>query len=217
MVDLRGHFGGFQPFDQGQLGSCTANAISAAIIFTQLREAHDKTPNTVPARLGIYFYERKLEGTVMSDAGAQIRDGIKVVNKTGYVDEKLWPYDVRTFTQEVHPIVRAEHVYAYKRIQQNVTHMMAALAEGLPFVFGISVYSSFFSAPKGDVPMPKAHERVEGGHALLCVGYDAPRQRFIFLNSWGAGWGQGGYGTIPFDYLADPNLADDMWRISRET
>jgi len=34
-------------------------------------------------------------------------------------------------------------------------------------------------------------------------------------NSWGEGWGQKGYFTIPYDYLANRNLSDDFWSISR--
>jgi len=72
-------------YDQGQLGSCTANAIAAAIEFDQKKKF-------VPSRLFIYYNERVIEGTVASDAGAQIRDGIKTVANQGVPPEKEWPY-----------------------------------------------------------------------------------------------------------------------------
>src|SRR6516165_8617437 len=59
-------------YDQGQLGSCTANGIAAAIEFDQMRQ-HLKV--FVPSRLFIYYNERSMEGHVSSDSGAQIRDG----------------------------------------------------------------------------------------------------------------------------------------------
>src|SRR6266403_3711889 len=77
-------------YDQGQLGSCTANAIGAAFQFNQKKE---KLTSFVPSRLFIYYNERDMEGTVAQDAGAYIRDGIKSVNKLGACPEPLWPYD----------------------------------------------------------------------------------------------------------------------------
>src|SRR5678810_1454638 len=62
-------------YDQGQLGSCTANAISGAIQFEQKKQG---VKIFVPSRLFIYYNERDMEGTVNSDAGAQIRDGVTV-------------------------------------------------------------------------------------------------------------------------------------------
>jgi len=64
-------------YDQGTLGSCTANAIAAAIEFDQRKELL-AAPFT-PSRLFIYYNERALEGTISNDSGAMIRDGIKSV------------------------------------------------------------------------------------------------------------------------------------------
>lgn len=77
-------------YDQGQLGSCTANAIGAAIEFDQKKKF-------VPSRLFIYYSERVIEGTVASDSGAQIRDGIKSVATQGAPPEKDWPYVISKF------------------------------------------------------------------------------------------------------------------------
>jgi len=64
--------------------------------------------------------------------------------------------------------------------------------------------------------MPKAGERMVGGHAVLAVGYDDAAKRFILRNSWGTKWGMQGYFTMPYDYLANRNLSDDFWTIRRE-
>ena len=96
--------------------------------------------------------------------------------------------------------------------------MRACLADGFPFVFGFSVYDSFESqkvAKTGVVDMPKAGEQMLGGHAVLAVGYDNTAKRFIVRNSWGTEWGKKGYFTMPYDYLADRNLSDDLWTIRR--
>lgn len=212
-VDLRTEQGLAWPvYDQGQLGSCTANAIAGAVRFLERKEGdHDVDPS----RLFIYYEERKLEGSVGTDSGAQIRDGAKVVAKIGWPSEADWPYDISRFTDEPTAAVDKEasgnHVTRYYRVLQNVAFMQACLAEGYPFVGGVSVFESFEAATDGAIPMPQRGEQLLGGHAILFVGYDNATQRFTFRNSWGDGWGMSGYGTMPFAYLADGSLASDFW------
>ena len=57
-------------YDQGQLGSCTANGIAAAIGFDQMKQGVGDV--FTPSRLFIYYNERVMEGTVQSDAGRKI-------------------------------------------------------------------------------------------------------------------------------------------------
>src|SRR6266702_1812120 len=82
-------------YDQGQLGSCTANALAGAFDFDRKKEGK---PFMTPSRLFIYWNERDIEGTVDSDAGAQIRDGVKVLLKDGTAPEAEWPYNIAKFT-----------------------------------------------------------------------------------------------------------------------
>jgi C1A family cysteine protease len=208
-------------YDQGKLGSCTANALGAAFDFDRRKQGRDFM---TPSRLFIYWNERDMEGTVESDSGAYIRDGIKVLRKYGTPKEKTWPYLISKFTQKPPKpsYVEAEknQSLTYQRILapaiNPVNDMLACLASGYPFVAGIAVYESFESAKAnstGAIPMPSKTESLLGGHAILVVGYDQKKQQFIFRNSWGAGWGNKGYGYIPFDYLANSGLASDMWVI----
>lgn len=201
-------------YDQGNLGSCTANAIAAAFEFDVLRQ---NLADFMPSRLFIYYYERLLEGDVSEDNGAAIRDGIKVLNKRGVCPESEWPYDIARFADAppVQAVTDAENDKAvkYRRIPQSLATMKGCLASGFPFVGGISVYQSFMAATNGVIPMPSPGEALEGGHAILFCGYDDASQRFIFRNSWGTSWGQQGYGTIPYTYLTSPRLAADFWQI----
>lgn len=213
-VDLREQYS-IPVYDQGQLGSCTANAIAAAVQYLDAIVEHISP--IVPSRLFIYYNEREMEGSVDYDAGAYIRDGIKSVAKLGTCVETDWPYDISKFTLK--PPVSAyasaalDRVARYYRVGHSLQSMLNCLASGFPFVFGISVYDSFMNATNGDVPMPKKTEALLGGHAMLIVGYDQPAKHFIFRNSWGAGWGTQGYGTIPFAYLENRHLGDDYWTI----
>lgn len=207
-------------YDQGSIGSCTANAIAGAIEYDLLKQ---KLPDFTPSRLFIYYSERQIEGTINTDSGAMIRDGIKSVNSIGACHETLCPYDVNQFTVKPSPSAYADALQhkavSYKRIYNNMSPslMKLSLANGIPFVFGFTVYDSFESQPvaqTGVVPMPDmAHEQVLGGHATLAVGYDDPSERVIARNSWGPNWGNKGYFTIPYAYLTNPNLADDFWAV----
>jgi C1A family cysteine protease len=215
-VDLRPHCPK-EVYDQGKLGSCTANAIAGALEFDQIKQA--LTPFT-PSRLFIYYNERVLEHTVGTDSGAQIRDGIKTVGKIGACPEPDWPYAIEKFTEKPPasalkkaPLGKA---LEYQRVPQVLNQMKGCLASGYPFVFGFTVYESFESgqvAKTGVAPMPATNEQVLGGHAVMAVGYDDSSQRFIVRNSWGPVWGMGGYFTLPCAYLTDANLADDFWTV----
>jgi len=215
-VDMRS---GCPPvYDQGQLGSCTANAIAGAIQYEQMRQKEHK-PFT-PSRLFIYYNERVMEHTVSQDAGAQIRDGIKSVNHIGAGPETDWPYVINNFARKPAPKAfkdaKLGKALTYRRVVQTLDQMCACLAAGAPIVLGISVYESFESAQvakSGAVPMPSSREKLLGGHAVLVVGYHDSEQRFIMRNSWGTGWGMHGYFTIPYGYLTDSNLCDDLWTI----
>jgi C1A family cysteine protease len=204
--------------NQGQLGSCTANALAGALEFLEIDSS---TPFIDLSRLFIYYNERVIEHTVKSDSGAQIRDGVKTLAKQGVCPEKKWPYVISKFEVKPSPACYTEAkkhtISSYHRIL-TLDEMRTCLADGYPFVFGFTVYESFESqevARTGVVKIPEAGERVVGGHAVLGVGYDDEQRRFIVRNSWGKDWGQRGYFTIPYDYLANRNLADDFWTIRK--
>ncbi len=205
-------------YNQGELGSCTANAIAGALEFDQMKEG---LPNVfVPSRLFIYFNERVMEGTVESDSGASLRDGIKSVGTQGAPPESEWPYDIANFrTQPPSSAYQAAVQYKamlYLRLLQELNQLKGCLASGYPFVFGFTVYDSFESpevAQTGHAAMPWVGEGVRGGHAVMAVGYDDANQWFVVRNSWGPNWGMSGYFTMPYAYLLQSRLASDFWTI----
>src|SRR5438876_7727154 len=212
-------------YDQGEIGSCTANAIGGAVEFDQMKQKLRDV--FIPSRLFIYYNERAMENTINDDSGAMIRDGIKSVAKQGVCAETMWPYDPTPFPANRHltkkPSFRCykealKHTAVeYQRVPRNLSQMKGCLASGYPFVFGFTVYDSFESdevAANGVVPMPSPRERVQGGHAVVAIGYDDRQSRFRVRNSWGKKWGMKGYFTMPYTYLLDENLSDDFWKIT---
>ena len=203
--------------DQGQLGSCTANALVGALEFLELK---DGAQFVDLSRLFLYYNERLIEGNVDSDSGAFIRDGIKSLAKQGVCTEPEWPYKISRFrnkpTAACYRSAKKHRILSYHRIS-TVDEMRGCLAEGFPFVFGFTVYDAFESvavAKSGVLNMPGPKEKMAGGHAVMGIGYDDAARRFVIRNSWGSDWGQKGYFTMPYDYLSpDKNLADDFWTI----
>lgn len=207
-------------YDQGQLGSCTANGCAGVVEFALMKA---KLPVFMPSRLFIYYGERKIEGTIKTDSGANIRDGIKVINKLGVPPETDWPYDISKFAAKPSAVAfkaaKLTKTTKYQAVQQTENAIQAALASGFPVVFGFTVYESFESpevAKTGIVPMPQPNEKVLGGHCVVAVGYDG-KGNFIVRNSWGPSWALAGYCLMPVAYLTNPNLASDMWVVSQES
>jgi C1A family cysteine protease len=204
--------------DQGSLGSCTANAIGSAHQFEQMKQVTDKA--FAPSRLMIYYSEREMENSIMSDSGAMLRDGMKCVADQGVCQEQMWKYDISKFTvkptDDCYKEAALHQVTSYLSISQNLDQLRGCLAAGYPFVFGFSVYESFESsevAKTGVANLPGSFESCLGGHAVMCCGYDNSINRFIIRNSWGERWGMKGYFTLPFSYLTNSDLADDFWTI----
>lgn len=202
-------------YDQGELGSCTAQAIAALVESFRIK-SHQ--PVFQPSRLFIYYNERERMGTVDSDSGAMIRIGIQSVAEQGVCSEDMWDYDTKRFAKKPLRLCYREaekfQVLEYARIEQNLVSMQTCLASGLPFVFGFSVYENIIDAfHDGQIRKPEG--LLIGGHAVLCVGYDEANNNFIFRNSWGTSWGSAGYGYLPYEYLTNPDLADDFWTISK--
>jgi C1A family cysteine protease len=203
-------------FDQGELGSCTANATCGALEFDAIKQGQ---PPVNFSRLFVYWNTRNIEGTDASDSGAAIRNAIKSVVQWGAPPESDWPYDPAVFaTQPPVPTyaTAGKHLaLIYESVPQELQSLKACLAAGFPIVFGFSVYQSFEGpevAKTGIVKMPHWFEAAVGGHAVMAVGYDDAAQYFIVRNSWGSDWGSAGYFYFPYPYMTG-QLSSDFWTI----
>jgi C1A family cysteine protease len=218
--------------DQGALGSCTANA---AVGIYEYFERRAKGEFVDGSRLFVYKTSRNLLHWT-GDRGAFIRTAMGALVLFGVPPEEYWPYDVTQVDVEP-PAFCYAFAEDFKAIQYvrldpigtapaDVVHRIKTYAANkFPAMFGFTVYSSIDqAAAEGKIPLPGAGEKVQGGHAVVAVGYDdamvvtnhasgaSTTGAFRVRNSWGPEWGQGGYGWLPYDYVS-AGLAQDWWTL----
>jgi C1A family cysteine protease len=209
-------------YDQGHLGSCTANAVAAALEYNNRLDGDDYG---TPSRLFIYYFERRYEGSPADqDTGAFGRDGFKVAKRYGVPPEVDWPYsdaNPGAFQQEPPPEVMTEAAKhqlteTYRSVHRNVDSFKAVLSNRQTCAFGFTVYESFRHVTSdGIVALPGRNEGAIGGHEMLMVGYLAAEPNYVLArNSWGSDWGLSGYCLMPWAYILSP-LAGDFRTIRR--
>jgi C1A family cysteine protease len=210
------------PFDpvyqQGSIGSCGPNSAAGDLCLDLIVEPGSEDPR--PSRLFIYWTTRYLMNAVGQDSGVHNRTMLKALAQYGWCDESLWPYVPDRYKEKPPPAAfeqaAGRKIIEFQAVPQDLDQMRGCLAAGEPFIFGFSVYSSMNSPgvqKTGDIPMPTRQDQMQGGHDVLICGYDDSTQRFKLRNSWGAGWGRGGMGSIPYAYATHPRLAADFWRV----
>jgi C1A family cysteine protease len=204
--------------DQGEIGSCLANAIYALMYIISKGKINS-------SRLYNYICYRASENeSLTEDTGGTIRGGMKAIKNYGLCDEKLWPYkDIINNYKKLPPKSCFKNGYniknfVYKFIPQNETSIKNSLVSGKPIILGILIYESFYNenANKyGIISIPDfKKESILGGHAVLLVGYDNKTRVFKFQNSWGINWGDKGYGYFPYDYILNKDLSFDLCTVS---
>ena len=207
--------------NQGQLGSCTANALAGSLEFLEKRIGK---PATDLSRLFIYYNERALEGNVSQDSGAMIRDGIKTLAKQGVCEESRWPYVTTKFSVKPPAACYQQglrhQITTYHRIV-TLQEMRMCLAEGYPFVFGITVYEGFESpavSQVGPAQPAQAVRKKPGRSRRMAAGTDEARSRILIRNSWGRGSGcmKGHCNIRTYAYLDNRDVEHDSGASARK-
>jgi len=223
-IDLRPLFPPIR--NQDKLGACSAFACTGAFEYMLKKQG---LADFEPSELFLYYNERDMEGTVNSDAGAFIRDGIKSLNTLGVCDSAYWPYceDKLTWKPSSGAYSNAlkNKAIQYQRVFNTRPELIRlALSEGLAVVIGFSVYQSFMTiGTTGIMPMPARDpktgqiiEQLLGGHAVVVVGYLQinGKNYYICRNSWTSWWGDKGYFYMPEEFIKDGNMCSDCWAMN---
>ncbi len=206
-------------YNQLQTSSCTGNSSCGLFDYTY-KEEHKKF--MFPSRLFPYYNARVVEGSVRSDSGAMIRDVIKSFVTKGVCVETSWPFRENKVTAKPTAKCYSDalkmEAKEYQRLDnKNITMLKTSIVHGDPFVFGLSLFDnmSLIDGTNNLLSVPDKSAEFLGGHALLCYGYDDFVKAFLVRNSWGAEWGKDGNFMVSYDYMTNPELADDFWTIKK--
>ena len=215
--------------DQGAIGSCTAFA-GAGLVEYSMRRAFNIHVDVSP--LFLYKTTRNVMG-VTGDTGAWLRDMLKALVMCGVAPEDNWPYDAAKYDQEpsafLYALGQNYQAVRYVRLDRPgmpgiavLERIKTMLFAGFPAAFGFTVYDSIKDAGQtGEISFPQPGERVINGHAVDAVGFSDMRTigndrgALLIRNSWGAGWGEQGYGWMPYKYIIE-GLAVDWWCILQQ-
>ncbi len=218
-LTLRSHMPAVR--DQGDLGSCTANAGVVAAEFARWKQTGTKPSRF--SRLDLYAMTREVEGTPLTeDSGCYVRDVCKALAKYGVCYEAVWPYDVAKFSRRpsrAAMIDALHHKATSYKSAVGLAPIKASIVDGYPLIFGFDCFESLMSestARTGIVTMPAADEESIGGHCVTLTGYNDALAMFEFQNSWGTSWGVTGFGSLPYEYVTS-GLASDFWTLRHET
>lgn len=206
-------------YDQYRTQSCSANAIASALTFYANQHGRRRRP---PSRLFMYYNARAITNTQATDSGTTIRNALKAYAHNGACAEREWPFLKRDITRRPTKTcyqVSTAFPVSYRRIPQQLDDLRAALAQGHAFIFGIQAYGQPFTeaAKTATLRLPRKSDTLFGGHALIALGYDSQKKRFLARNSLGRNYARDGFFWIPDAYFTDPELTYDFWVVGGNT
>ncbi len=161
------------PLNQGQIGSCTANALCGAL--DSAPNFSGGSPLDEAEAVQVYELETRLEGDPYppNDPGGSGLMVCKAAKQMGLI---------------------SSYRHAF-----GIQHALEALVLR-PVITGVNWYDSFDSPdPHSGLVQIANGATVRGGHEIVADQIDAPNELVWFWNSWGEGWGLGGRFCMSFD------------------
>ncbi|GEM_PF-5475251 len=226
-------------YAQEGLSSCTACAGASVVWYWLLKRNPETAYN--PSRLFLYYNERVIKNEIhhlpdsIADNGAWGPDVILALHQYGVCPESTWPYEPALCDQEPSPecyeqakLSLTQGAFVHSFVPRDLTQIKAVLAQKIPIIVGLAIYESSitpYAWRTGIIPTPTdiPNDTLAGGHEMMFIGYDdnmvghdGTKGYFIFQNSWGEGFGDKGYGYLPYDYMMNPKLVFGKFFIKGE-
>lgn len=202
-TDLRDQDSGVR--DQGQSNECTGYSWTGLETFVRAKKEKAKATeikSTSPRF--VYYLERVLDGNVNRDEGSQMHEGGEVLARWGFCAEKFCKSPSPDLIYQKPSMLAFANATLYKNSTAVALHsideMKSCLSSGYPFVCGIDVPTALNNmGATGMMSEADWNTEIEGGHAVLCVGWN--EYGLIIKNSWGASFGAAGYFFIPWSHV----------------
>jgi C1A family cysteine protease len=216
----------FSPVDcQLGLAASSAHACAALVGYFERRASGKSVEGS---RLFLHQAAR-LQQRGSGDGGVSLRQACKALVRFGLPPEEYWPYRVDALDKSPGPFLfsyaRDYAPLLYVRLDRaaaggapTLARLRSFLAAGFAAAFGFTVFDSLSRDPL--IPFPTCYDSARGGQAAVALGYDdglrirSEKGALLVRSSWGAEWGEEGFGWLPYRYVEE-ELAVDFWTLLR--
>ena len=192
-----------RPRHQGEQGSCVGWAVGYAA-----RSYYNTAPGGGPHLRShqipspAYIYDSIRRPDESCDDGSRIIDALGLLKK-GAVTYAEYPYNEGSCRRPgAQMVARASkfRIADWRVVDTDqLDQVKAELASGHPVVIGMRPNRDFHRLRGREVWRAGMPVDDDGHHAVTVVGYSERGQYFVLMNSWGRGWGDGGFGRIAYD------------------
>ena len=199
-VDWRNRFG--TPWltkvkDQGPCGSCYIFS-AVGVVEAMLRIEHaiwsPRSEGDVGDSISLFM---GTHGKCEGGSPAYVLDWIK---QNGVADPGCWPYipGERVTGATADRLGRTGKLDGYTWLS-GAANMKAWIDANGPISACFACYPDFDGACQNDsVYVCNPASGKSDGHCIVIVGYDDAKKAWLIRNSWGPGWGTGGYGWFGY-------------------
>ncbi len=193
--------------DQGGRSTCLAFAVTSAHEVLRANQKGEVEVRQFLSEEFLYWECKQIDNLSVPETTPDATN--LALQQSGQPPAEHCPYHLMRADEDfsVAPRPDVDPTQCLKAQLQDVKatpeELKAHLASGRTVVLGIEINTGFHYAAEGLVPVPPIGQILDGGHAILLVGYDDRKDGgcWIFRNSWGSGWGDSGYGYLPYDYV----------------
>lgn len=184
--------------NQLAVSSCVAHALAAVVeYFNFMQEKTDTTMSTE------FIYGNRINHTY-TDQGMIIRDALENLRKYGTCPNSSMPGNIevpeaiRRFNQDALGVIPAAYpnrITNYCSLYKKNDMKLWLMTKG-PVVFSVKWYENYWLTVNNELHFDEKSEP-SGCHCMVIYGWN--KEGWLFQNSWGNTWGDGGRAVYPYD------------------